>query len=219
MIQTDLDSASGFACSIARLLEYNLVMPWPKFFLFTLVSYAMVPAAFASELEVLSIDFDLVDQPGTNQSWYEIAVKLSVKKGEPADEGNPRFADEVGVALSFATESSRRDGSSYGFYSARAEYPTLEVGQHVVRFYLAPELVKRDRIKGEPFAFEVRVESGGELATSLLSRNLSQGGALETYRSKMAAGDSGDLRLAFDTPFAWSYPRDTPNARVRTDGS
>ncbi len=173
-------------------------------------------AAHSAELSVLRVDFDLVRQEGARDPWYEVAIAVSVERGEERADANPRFADAVSVSLALATEVNREAGVGYEFYSARAEYPTLEVGQHVVRFYLPPELVKRDRVKGEPFAYEIEVISPEGVEASLVSRNLERSSALQSFHSQldMHSATSSALRLQSGTPFAWTYPRDTPNAQL-----
>ncbi len=173
-------------------------------------------AVHSAELSVLRVDFDLVRQEGVRDPWYEVAIAISVVRGDERADDNPRFADDVSVSLALATEVNRDAGVGYEFYSARAEYPTLEVGQHVVRFYLPPELVKRDRVKGEPFAYEIEVISPEGVEASLVSRNLEQARALQSFHSQldMHSTTSSALRPQSGTPFAWAYPRDTPNARL-----
>lgn len=177
-----------------------------------LLAWATVSALSASEVEVLRVDFDLVNQEGARDPWYQIAVAISVEEGKNAAEGNPRFADDITVSLALATEVSRSRELAYEFYTAKSEYPTLEVGQHVVRFYLSPEIVKRDRVRGEPFAYEIEILSPEGLEFSLVSRILERPNALQSFRSQVASNSTGSrvLRQQFETPFAWFYPRDTP---------
>ncbi len=183
---------------------------------FLLWAGALVESA---ELEVLRIDFDLVAQDGSRDSWYEVAIVVSVEKGEQRSGVNPRFADDITVSLAMATEVNRARATAYEFYASQIEYPTLEVGQHVVRFYLPPEIVKRDRVRGEPFAYEIEVISGDRLDTSLVSRNLQRPSALQRFHSQVVANASAssEMRPQHRTPFAWSYPKDTPNPRLRAE--
>lgn len=166
----------------------------------------------ASEVQIAKVDFDLVTAEGGRDPWYEIVVEVSVEEGEDATDGHPRFADAITVSLALATEVNRGGGRSYTFYSARVEYPALEVGQQLARFYLPPEIVKRDRVRGEPFAFEIELLSPEGPQASLVSRNLETPGALRAFRSQVAASGAGlgVLRHQYQTPFAWSYPRETP---------
>jgi hypothetical protein len=169
----------------------------------------------ASQLEIGRIDFDLVEQEGARDPWYQIAIAVTVERGGDGPSAHPRFADDITVSLALATQVDRSDGRSYTFYAAKAEYPSLEVGQHWVRFYLPPEIVKRDRVRGEPFAFEVEVLTPEGLEASLVSRAIQSPSALQSFRSRAAESSAraGSLRSQSQTPFAWAYPRDTPVPR------
>lgn len=186
-----------------------------------LVGYLLSAGALleSADLEVVRIDFELVNQDGARDPWYEVAIVVSVETGDRLAGANPRFANDIAVSLALATEVNRERGTAYEFYATQIEFPTLEVGQHVVRFYLPPEIVKRDRVRGEPFAFEVEVISGDQLETSLVSRNLQRPNALQRFHSQVVANASAssEMRPQYRTPFAWSYPRDTPNPRLRAE--
>ncbi|MBK1876312.1 hypothetical protein [Pelagicoccus mobilis] len=171
--------------------------------------------ARAAEVELVKLDFDLVEAPGGRDPWYQIALTLSVERGERASGANPRFMDDLEVRFSFATSAETQAGLRYRFYSAAAEYPTLEVGRHVVRYYLPPELVKRDRVRGEPFAFVAEVLAGEDVVESVLSDNLKDRSNLANFRERLRSGENSVLRLQDETPFAWSSPRDTPVAKRR----
>ncbi|MDQ8185521.1 hypothetical protein [Pelagicoccus sp. SDUM812002] len=186
----------------------------PRSLLVALV-LALGSPGFASEIGVVRVDFELVNQEGGREPWYEIAVVVSVEEGESDPDANPRFADDVTVSVALAAEVNRGRGRGYEFYANRMEYPALEVGQHAVRFFLPPEIVKRDRVRGEPFAYEIEVFSAEGLEFSLVSNNLDNPAALQSFHSQLAASksDSSVLLPQYQTPFAWAYPRDTPTAR------
>lgn len=188
------------------------------FFLWSvvLVLSGFLPVA-AAEIEIVKLDFDQVEQPGGRDPWYQISVTFNVERGDREPHSNPRFADEVSVELAFATESDRGGGTHYAFYSATAEFPTLEVGRHVTRFYLPPELVKRDRVRGEPHAYLVEIASGAETAASILSANLRGEGRLTSFMDRAANEGSDVLRLQEESPFAWINPRGTPVAKKRSE--
>lgn len=171
--------------------------------------------ANGAEIEILKVDFSLVDVAG-GDPWYEISIAISIERGDEGPSVNPRFADDIKVSLALATQSDRSSRSVYDFYSATADYPTLEVGRHTARFYLLPELVKRDRVRGEPYAFEIFVSQDEENLAQLRSRNLEQQARLEAFRAKLDDSDSGILRPQAESPFSSSYLRDTPTSRMRT---
>lgn len=192
-----------------------------RFFLFfCLVGISLSASGFCSEIVVQRVEFNLVEQAGARDPWYEIAVTLNVERGDP-ESTNPRFSDEVMLSLDFATETEARGMTGYEFYAATAVYPTLEVGRKVARFYLPPEIAKRDRLRGEPFAWRVFVRERGEELASLTSQSLDSDSALASYQSRLTAEVSateGVLRMQVETPFRFASPRDTPNARLRVAG-
>jgi hypothetical protein len=92
-----------------------------------------------------------------------------------------------------------------------------------VRFFLPPEIVKRDSLRGDPRFWGVELSVGGKpvpagraayagaLATPEQRRNFqARGGA-------SAAANDGILLPQYLTPFANEYPRATPSF-VRRDG-
>ncbi|MBC2605251.1 hypothetical protein [Pelagicoccus albus] len=164
----------------------------------------------ATEAQVQKVQFDLVEERGAPDPWFEVAATFNIKEGE---EGNPRFANEVVVSFSFAVREKGRE-RDFRFYSAEAIYPTLEVGRHVARFYLIPELTNRDEVKGEPFAFEIVLSAKGHVLERFVSPNLETVEALRSFRSRLEAERSSGFRLQIDTPFAWYYPRDTPHPEL-----
>lgn len=168
-----------------------------------------------SDLDVARIHFDLIDEPGGREPWYQIAIEIDVRTGDGGTRGsNPRFADEVTVSLAFASARDTRGERIFSFYSAIAEYPTLEVGRHVVRFYLPPEVAKRNEVRGEPFAYEISVTGGGERLDYFVSPSIESPAALDSFHARLTDGAGGVLRQQIDTPFAWLYPEDSPNASL-----
>lgn len=182
-----------------------------------LAGISIAATGVCTELVVQRVEFNLVEQAGARDPWFEIAVTVNVERGD-AESANPRFTREIAVMLDLATETEARGTARYEFYAATAEYPTLEVGRCVIRYYLPPEIVKRDRLRGEPFAWQVFVFEEDEELAALTSNSLGTGGALASYRSRLAreAGRSeGILRLQSETPFRDFNARDTPNVKLR----
>lgn len=172
----------------------------------------------ATELRIQRVEFNQVDQAGGSDPWFEIAITLSVEQGEESRNANPRFTEELEVSLDFATETQPRAETVYQFYGANAVYPTLEVGRRVVRFYLPPEIVKRDRLRGEPYAWRVAVDGAGESLATLNSDSLRTNSSLAAYEARVAEGTArttGILRLQAETPFRDASPADSPNPKLR----
>lgn len=189
-------------CRFARFL---LVLP----ILFGIASLE------GAEIGILKLDFDLVDEPGGRDPWYQIAVTLDVERGDRSEGANPRFASDVEVRFAVATSVERRGGRRLDYYSVSAEYPALEVGRHVVRFYLAPGVVKRDRIRGEPYAFIAEVSDKEGTVVSFVSESVRDDARLAAFQSRLEDADPAVLMLQEETPFAWTSPRESPVARRR----
>ncbi len=92
----------------------------------------------------------------------------------------------------------------------------LEAGRTNVRFYLPPEIVKRDQLHGDPRYWGVEITAAGKAlppgraayATSLASAE--QRKAFQTRATAAAAANDGILQPQYLTPFAHEYPRATP---------
>jgi len=130
-----------------------------------------------------------------------------------------RWAERVGVRLALGVE--RRDGG-YRFFQSEAEVVALKAGTAVVRFYLPPEIVERERISGAPFAWMAEIAVAGEARPGgLVSSVLRDATALESFRNRVkaeAAANAGVLVPQYDSPFEHEYAADTPSY-VRRTGS
>lgn len=172
------------------------------------------PAAPQAGVEVHAVRFSLVRAPGGGDPWYEAAVELDVR-GNPSATGlAARYVDRVQVNLALGVR--RRDGE-FDFYRSSAETVTMETGRAMVRFYLPPEITKREQLSGEPYAFAVdlavatRPLPGGPAAVSTLLRTPD---ALRSFRDRVtraAPQNDGVLLPQFETPFTALYAGDTPS--------
>ncbi len=108
------------------------------------------------------------------------------------------------------------------YYRAEAECVALEAGRADVRFYLPPEIVKRDQLHGDPKLWSVAVSAGGRLQTlgrGSAASALANADARKNFESRAAgtaAVNDGLLLPQFLTPFVNEYPRATPSF-VRRD--
>jgi hypothetical protein len=155
-------------------------------------------------------------------SWLEATVVLNARP--PA--GSPgQMVARVTVALLAGFELPAAPGGERRLehYRSEAECVALEAGRSEVRFYLPPEIVKRDSLRGDPRFWGVELSLGGKpvpagraayvtaLATPEQRKNFqARGGA-------SAAANEGILLPQYLTPFANEYPRATPSF-VRRDG-
>jgi hypothetical protein len=103
------------------------------------------------------------------------------------------------------------------YYRSEAECVALESGRSDVRFYLPPELVKRDQLHGDPKFWVVAVTAGGRpqaLGRVAASPALVNAEARRTFEGRAASAanaNEGLLLPQFLTPFAAEYPRATPS--------
>lgn len=193
-------------------------------FIRTLIPVLCVAAcAAAQEVEVSAVRFTGVRPPnGGAGTWVEADVQLNVR---PAP-GSPRdMVSRVRVSLLIGYELPARAGSERRIehYRAEAECVALEAGRADVRFYLAPEIVKRDQLTADPKFWGVELAVGGRpipagriaYAGSLPSAE--QRKNFQTRGGAAAAANDGLLQPQFLTPFAHEYPRATPTF-VRREG-
>ena len=183
---------------------------------------AAVSTLPAQEVEVTTIKFTNVRAPtGSNGTWLETDITLNVK----AVPGNPsQMVSRVRVTLLIGFELPAPAGGERRMehYRADAECVALEPGRANVRFYLPPELVKRDQLHGDPKYWGVELAVGGRavppartayvaaLATPEQRKNF------QTRGGAAAASNEGILQPQFLTPFVSEYPRATPSF-VRRD--
>src|SRR5690606_24727585 len=104
----------------------------------------------SSDLEVRDVKFNSV-RAGSG-TWYEAEVQVQPRAG--AGEGNRQFVDRVKVTFNlgiFSVKSPAGAKIPDTYYRASAEAVAIEAtgGRTVFRFYLPPEIVKRDQITGD----------------------------------------------------------------------
>ena len=123
--------------------------------------WGAVGLAAAQEVEVSAVKFANVRAPGgAVGNWLEADVTLSVR---PSAGAGGLMVSRVRVTLTIGCELPATGGSERRteYYRAEAECVALEAGRADVRFYLPPELVKRDQLHGDPKFWEVAVAAGG----------------------------------------------------------
>lgn len=182
----------------------------------------LVAPLFAAEVEVSAVRFGSVRAPtGSNGTWLEADIALTVKP--PA--GAPgQMVPRVRVALLVGFELPATSGAErrVEYYRADAECVALEAGRANVRFYLPPELVKRDQLHGDPKFWGVELTTAGRpiaavrgaYVTSLAGAD--QRKNFQTKGGAAAAGNDGIMQPQYLTPFVNEYPRATPSF-VRRD--
>lgn len=182
----------------------------------TLVLAAALPARAQQEVEVSAVRFNRLRAPtGPNGNSLEAAVALNVR---PAAGGTAQMVSRVQVALVLGFELPASMGAERRIvhYRSEAECVALDAGRTDVRFYLPPEILRRDQLS-EPRVWGVEVAVGGRalpagraayaasLATPEQRRNFQARAVAD------AVANDGILLPQYLTPFAAEYPRATPS--------
>jgi len=181
-----------------------------------LVGLALGPDIAASErISVARVDFRTLRAPSaTQREWYETGITLDAR---PADGAPGRVTGPVRVTLALGFElTTAKAGSRIEFYQGEVELVGLEAGRSVVRFYLPPERVRRDALRGAPKYWRVRLQAAGDSRTELqelAARSLSDEAARRGFDRELAQAapaNQGVLMPQYHTPFLHEYPDVTP---------
>lgn len=174
-------------------------------------------AAVVNEVEVTGVKFNSVRPPnGAPGTWLEAAAVLDVK---PAGSLAGRMVSRIRVSLTLGFELPAPPGGErrMEFYRTEAECVALETGRADVRFYLPPELVKRDQLHGDAKYWGVEITVAGRALpagkgnypAALASAELRK--SFQSRAVNAAAANEGLLLPQYLTPFALDYPRSTPS--------
>jgi hypothetical protein len=165
---------------------------------------------------VTSVRFTNVRAPNNAPgNWLEADIALTVR---PAPGSPGQMVSRVKVSLLCAFDMPGPAGGERRLehYRAEAECVALEAGRADIRFYLPPEIVKRDQLHGDPKYWGIEVNAAGRpvpAAKAAYSSTLGSPDARKNFQTKgstAAAGNDGLLQPQFLTPFASEYPRATP---------
>lgn len=188
-----------------------------------MVAVAVLDAARAEEVDVTTVRFSNVRAPnGANGNYLEADIALIVK---PAAGTPGQMVSRVKVTLLIGFELPALAGGERRLqnYRAEAECVALEPGRADVRFYLPPELVKRDQMHGDPKFWSVEITVDGKVLTAgkaAYSPSLADTERRKNFRAQggqKAVPNDGILLPQYLTPFANEYPRATPSF-VRREG-
>lgn len=155
-----------------------------------------------TNVEVLGLQSGTVRNRG-GDFWYQIEVTVRIKG---SGSGRNRYVSRVGISLSLATEVKEAEGG-LEFYRAAVTAVALESGQHGVRFYLPPEVVSRDRLKGALSYWVIDVMADGRevpLNRNQVGAGFSFPAALANFRQRLALRakkNTGVLLPQHLTPF------------------
>lgn len=204
----------------------RIVLRIPLFVLSFLLACSVVGAATgtrtADEVEVTSVKFSNLRAPtGSVGNWYEADVALEAR---PLASTSGRMVSRVRVTLTLGFELPAPAGGErrIEYYRCEAECVALESGRADVRFYLPPELVKRDQLHGDPKFWGVELTAGGRAVPAgraAYSSSLPSGEARRNFQTRASTpvlANDGLMLPQFLTPFVNDYPRATPSF-VRRD--
>lgn len=188
-----------------RVLACVLALPWA----------AAAPGP-APSIEVMNLRTNQVRPANGAPAWLETTLALNVR---PTGGGPSPVVSAVRVALLMVFELPGPAGGPRRaqVYASAVECVALEPGRTEVRFYLPPEILKRDQIRGDPKFWGVELVAGGEslpAARTAYSANLGPPAARTDFQRRWAAAaaaNDGILQPQHLTPFALEYPRSTPS--------
>lgn len=176
---------------------------------------AQTPAApVLVEVENVRFDSNVRGMnPGDN--WYEVTIEVDAKPDKP--KGTNRHVNRVRATLSLGIETTDADGQTgFTFYRASAEAVALEQGKSFFRFYLPPEVVKRDGIRGDAKYYAVDLEADGKQQTpsrKSVSSAFTSPASLQKFQSEVSSGagaNDGILQPQYLTPFAFAGGKPAP---------
>ena len=185
---------------------------------FTAVLAQDVPRDLSPEVTVSNVRTGLRRAAG-GDPWYVVEITVRTKA---TGSGRSRFADRVGVKLSVATESRDRP-AGLEFYQAQSTAVALEAGESVFRFYLPPEIVRRDRLQGNLRFWSVDLSVAGKelpLNRDQVGPGFSSAEALENFRRQVdqqAKWNAGILLPQHLTPWAGTSGTDSAPTMIRVD--
>lgn len=194
-----------------RLLAFTVVFA----FCFSVVPLRVCAQSNAETpvVEVTNVSFRNVQPDNGGEGWLEAVVELNVG-GTPGAGVYSRNVDRVKVTLSISIKTRNDD---FDFFRASAEAVTLRAGRASIRFYLPPEIVRREQINGTPYAYLVELavkgrplpDSPANASSVLRSADIVSGFKDRVVRA--APLNDGILVPQYDSPFEHSYGNDTPS--------
>jgi len=172
-----------------------------------------------ADVEVRGVSFANVRPPGGGDAWLEATVEIGVT-ANPGAGVYGRFADRVQATLLLSLRTRDND---FTFFRAGAEAVTLESGRAAFRFYLPPEVLRREQVNSAPFAYAVEITVGGRplpADNNAVSSSLRTGDAqraadlLRSFKDRVAQSaprNDGVMVPQYLSPFNASYGNDTPS--------
>lgn len=172
-------------------------------------------AAETDKVQVVNVRFATLRPPnGATDNWLEMAAEI---EAQPAANTTGRVTGRMRVSARLAYERLTSGNTrTWQFYRANAELVGLMAGHTYARFYLPPEIVRRDALAGAPGYWDVTLVDASLAEASEIARRAATLTKPEVYRvflEKVAsegAANDGVMQPQFLTPFRDAYPRSTP---------
>jgi len=184
------------------------------------IAQTPAPAAAPTVIEVAAVKFTPI-RAGAG-TWYEAEVEIQGKPGSATDNGN--FINRVKVTLNlgvFSVKAATGAKVPDTYYRASAEAVAVETGGNKTsfRFYLPPEVVKRDKITGDLKFYLVELSVDGKaLPLTRFHYPAATFGTtptiVESFRGKVTAEagvNDGILLPQYLSPFAIDGSRQAPS--------
>lgn len=181
-----------------------------------LLAEAARAAAASPAVEVASLRCNAARPANGGAPWLEVNVLLNVRPS-PGSPAQMVSRVRVGVLLAFELPAPAGSTRRLEAYAGAVECVALEPGRAEVRFYLPPELVKRDQLRGDPKFWGVELIVGGQPVPpgkGAWSAGLASPAARREFQQRTAASaaaNEGLLQPQHLTPFALEHPRNTPS--------
>ncbi len=160
-----------------------------------------------ARVEVAAVRFTTLSPSGNSAlTWQETEIEVNVRPS--TGKGENRFANRVKVTLTIAEDNPTGERS---YYRTSAEAVALEVGRSNIRFYLPPEIVRRDKLHSEPKLYAVEISTSGQaMAPSKFSSNAPDATVFLSKAVEEAKRNNGILLPQYLTPFAYDSNKPAP---------
>jgi len=177
--------------------------------------------AVEDSVEVAGVRFATLRAPeGSTDNWWEMDIELEAR---PIADRTGRLTPPIRVEALLGYERPIAGGERrWEFFRSSVELVGLGAGRWHVRFYLPPEIVRRDGLAGGPKFWEVALAGEGMVtgrSSSGMAPALADEIVRRSFREKIAAEgpiNDGVLQPQSMTPFWLAYPRATSTS-VRRD--
>ena len=201
-----------------RVVRINAMVRWNRLVLVVACGAlgwmgSMAPLSAAT---VTGVAFGRDTPPGYDDPWIEVAVQLEADNAF-AEAAAAQGATTLTIDFGAAWEVGRGRDRRYTFYQTQATLATLPVeNAAVVFFYLPPEIVERDDLRPEPFAWRISLNVGERALPTQptwISDGLRDPAVARSFAARLAENapaNAGLLQPIYLTPF---WDRDAGKTR------